>query len=83
LKDAPLPVYGWPFLEDTIFMESVPRLSPVIERHDLPAESLDGTREIWLKVRVTTEGGEATGWVRLPKDVAETDLYAGPDCPQP
>jgi hypothetical protein len=83
LPDATLPVYGWPFLEDTIFMESVPRLSPVIERHDLPAESLDGTREIWLKIRVTTEGGEATGWVRAPEDVAEPDLYAGPDCPQP
>jgi hypothetical protein len=78
---AVLPVHSGPYSGDQVILDAVPRLAEVVGREALPAAS-GGASVIWLEVRATTEnGGTITGWMQVPEDVPEDQLYGGPDCP--
>lgn len=81
LPGAVLPVHSGPYPGDRVILDAVPRLAEVIGREVLSAAS-GGASAIWLEVRATDENDRPiTGWVQVPDDVPEDQLYGGPDCP--
>lgn len=77
LPNRELPVYPIPKEVEPPLLPAVPRLAAITHRLEIPT----GSAIIWLQVRVRADGGELIGWVRVPDDVPESELYAGHNCP--
>jgi hypothetical protein len=81
LPGTVLPAHSGPYSGDQVILNTVPLMAEVTGRKTLPGAA-GGAPAIWLEVRITAEDGSTlTGWVQVPGDVPENQLYGGPDCP--